>query len=265
MLEYRYPEGKRKALTFSYDDGQTGDRRLVGIFNDHGLKGTFHLNDAWFDGDVFITSAEVATLYKGHEIACHGVVHKHPMTMSRSEAYIEYSDNRRRLEQLSNTIVRGLSYAYGEYSDMVIDTARACGIAYSRTVNSTKNFHIPADFMMWHPTTWHGDPGLNDLIDCFKDLPSYEVLPLFYIWGHSFEFDRGNNWNIIEDAADRLAGDDDTWYATNIEIYDYITAIRSLVYSTDGKTIYNPSAQTVWGIDGNKCVSIPGGAYYHAV
>lgn len=39
-----YPGGKFKALTMSYDDGQIHDRRLVEIFNRHGIKGTFHLN-----------------------------------------------------------------------------------------------------------------------------------------------------------------------------------------------------------------------------
>ena len=29
----RYPGGKRKAVTFSYDDAQVFDRELVGIFN----------------------------------------------------------------------------------------------------------------------------------------------------------------------------------------------------------------------------------------
>ena len=43
-MKYIYPDGKPKALTFSYDDGEHYDRRLVGIFNEYGLKGTFHLN-----------------------------------------------------------------------------------------------------------------------------------------------------------------------------------------------------------------------------
>ena len=38
---YLTPQGLKKALTFSYDDGREFDRRLVEIFNQHGLKGTF--------------------------------------------------------------------------------------------------------------------------------------------------------------------------------------------------------------------------------
>jgi hypothetical protein len=36
--------GKKKALTFSYDDGVTQDIRMTGLLNRYGLKGTFNLN-----------------------------------------------------------------------------------------------------------------------------------------------------------------------------------------------------------------------------
>ena len=36
--------GKMKAITFSYDDGVTQDKRLVDIFNKYGLKATFNIN-----------------------------------------------------------------------------------------------------------------------------------------------------------------------------------------------------------------------------
>ncbi len=39
-----FPRGKIRALTFSYDDGATQDKRLVDILNHFNLKGTFNLN-----------------------------------------------------------------------------------------------------------------------------------------------------------------------------------------------------------------------------
>ena len=261
MIEYLYPNGKNKALTFSYDDGEVGDRRLVMLFNENGIKGTFHLNDGKFDTGNYISASEVRELYKGQEVACHGVWHKHPLTLSTTEAMLEYTQNRVRLEDLTGGMVRGLSYAYGEYSDEIISVAKSAGLVYSRTVNSTYGFHLPADFMTWNPTLWHGDERLGEMIDSFLNLPDYYVLPLLYIWGHSFEFDRNDNWEIIENAVAGLSGDDDTWYATNIEIYEYITAVRGLVYSADGKTVYNPSAAKIWGRqhDGN-VITIESGA-----
>mgnify|MGYP000249589046 CR=1 FL=1 len=43
-----YPQWKDRAVTFSYDDGQIFDRRLVDIFNKYNLKATFHLNSGTF-------------------------------------------------------------------------------------------------------------------------------------------------------------------------------------------------------------------------
>ena len=39
-----FPDGKRKAFTVSYDDGWPQDRRLIGLMNKYGIKGTFNLN-----------------------------------------------------------------------------------------------------------------------------------------------------------------------------------------------------------------------------
>lgn len=36
--------GKKKAVTFSFDDGVVQDRRAVALLNKYGLKGTFNLN-----------------------------------------------------------------------------------------------------------------------------------------------------------------------------------------------------------------------------
>ena len=36
--------GKMKALTFSYDDGNMADGRLIEILDRYGMKGTFNIN-----------------------------------------------------------------------------------------------------------------------------------------------------------------------------------------------------------------------------
>lgn len=42
-IKYLYKDGKKRALTMSYDDCAAHDRRLVEIFNKYHIKGTFHL------------------------------------------------------------------------------------------------------------------------------------------------------------------------------------------------------------------------------
>ena len=56
---------------------------------------------------------------------------------------------------------------------------------------------------------------------------------LFYLWGHSYEFDENKNWNVIENFFKKLEKRDDIWYASNIEIYNYIRAYESLDFSLE--------------------------------
>ena len=44
----RFPEGRTKALTLSYDDGVEQDKRLMEILNAHGIKATFNINTGLF-------------------------------------------------------------------------------------------------------------------------------------------------------------------------------------------------------------------------
>lgn len=69
---------------------------------------------------------------------------------------------------------------------------------------------------------------------------------MFYLWGHAYEFEANDNWNIIEEFAEYLGGRDDIWYATNGGIFKYIKAFKSLETAADGRTVYNPTLYTLF-------------------
>ena len=208
-----YPEGKLKALTMSYDDGRTADRRLVEIFNKYGIRGSFHLNSGKFDTNDYITSAEVAELYKNHEVSCHTVTHPFLERSNAVQIINEVWEDRRNLERLCGYPVTGMSYPFG-------------------TVDS-------------------------DVVDRF--LASGYPLAVLYVWGHSYEFNNNNNWELIEDFCRKMSGKTDVWYATNIEIVRYVNAVRALVFNADMTMVYNPSAQPVWfTCDGKEVIAEPG-------
>ncbi len=249
-MRFVYPQGKRKALTFSYDDAQVFDRELVAIFNKYGVKGTFHLNSGTLsdkkDGtEFFISKEEVPELYKGHEVAVHGVEHRNLPNLNKSQMVVEVGEDRKALEKLTGYMVQGMSYAFGSYNDQVVEVLETLGIKYSRTVNATNGFFPPANFLTWHPTCHH-DGNLLELGERFLDTPDYIELPLMYVWGHSYEFGRKNDYSVIDSFCEKMCGKEDIWYATNLEICDYINATRSQEFSADGKTMKNPTAMSVW-------------------
>ena len=62
-----FPGGRHKVLTMSYDDGKPEDERLVQIFRDNGIKGTFHLNAGLYEDSQYgrLPLSRVRRLYEG--------------------------------------------------------------------------------------------------------------------------------------------------------------------------------------------------------
>jgi len=253
-----YPEGKRRAMTFSYDDGTFNDRRLAKIFDENDLKASFHLNSGYLGDERHISLEELPELFKNHEISVHTVTHPSLAMVSNEQIIREVMGDRKNLESVSGYPVRGMSYPNGSYDDRVISVLRSCGIVCSRTTVATRNFKLPEDFLAWHPTCHHKG-GINELAEQFFANERWNM-NCFFIWGHSYEYPKDNNWDLIEEFAKRYSHDKDTWYATNIEIYDYVTALRSLQFTTDERLVRNPSAIDVWVTADGEPVKIPAGA-----
>ncbi|MFP4660898.1 MAG: polysaccharide deacetylase family protein [Halanaerobiales bacterium] len=253
-----YPGGKKKALTMSYDDGQIHDRRLVEIFNQYGIKGTFHLNSGMLGKESFLCKTEISTLFEGHEVSAHSVNHPFLTRIAGVVLLEEIREDRKQLEELVKYPVRGMSYPFGEYNQKIMEELPLLGIEYSRTVNSHGRFALPDNFLAWHPTCHH-DGGIMKKLKDFQNPNPWEVMPLFYVWGHSFEFDRNNNWELIEEFCKKASNDETVWYATNLEIMDYIKALRNLKFSVDKQMVYNPSGINVWIGANGKAVEIEPG------
>lgn len=249
-----FPGGKTKTLTLSYDDGLWQDKRLADILNSHGIKCTFNLNSfniltsqthASRGAETKnIPSEKIAQIYAGHEIATHGYSHPWFTKLPEKAVSDEISADRRELEKITGGIVRGHAYPFGAYDGRTLRQLENNFIAYARTTVSTGRFGFPQNFLEWHPTCHHKDPKLFELLDMFLE-PRFEGA-LFYLWGHSYEFDTDGNWERIEEFCEKAGGKDDVWYATNIEIYDYIKAYFSLIFSADGNKVYNPCANEVF-------------------
>lgn len=59
--------------------------------------------------------------------------------------------------------------------------------------------------------------------------------------------------------ASFVGGREDIWYATNIEIVDYMKLLDNLKFTADGQRVYNPSAASAWlSVDG-RVIKVKGG------
>ena len=250
----KYPGFLSKAVTLSYDDGVAADKRLAEIMLNYGIAGTFNVGTLPEEsGGKKLSKCEARELYskKGIELAIHGARHLTWTEVEPSVAMRDIMANREDLEKSFSKIVNGCAYPNGAYNDTVVDILKNAGIKYARTTVSTEDFKLPVDWLRLPTTCHHNNPRLFELVDKFLAIENQPYFwrnkpRLFYLWGHSYEFDRDDNWSLIEEFCQKIGGKNDIWYATNGEIYDYTEAFKRLVFSVDLSYVYNPSAIDVY-------------------
>lgn len=225
--------GKMKAVTFSYDDGVTQDRLLIDIFNRYSLKSTFNINSGLLgtNGSLFLQGKtiahvkprpeEVAKIYEGHEIAAHTLTHPLLPKLDEQEILRQVCDDAEELSRLAGYKVQGMAYPCGgkNYDSRVSSIlAEKSGIKYARTIESNASFDLQDNLLEFKPTVYHLEwDKLFALAEEFISLKP-DSPKIFYIWGHSYEFDMENTWGRFEEFCRLISGRDDIFYGTNSEV-----------------------------------------------
>ena len=211
--------GKKKAITFSFDDGVLQDIRAIEILDKYGLKATFNLNSGKFgtknpyetNGRIvertLIEPSQVKGLYKNHEVAVH--------TIGQVER------DREMLESLTGKEIRCMAYPCGgvNNNDAVAETIKATTkIRFARTITSTYSFDLQENLLRFNPTIHFRDERVFDLIEEFLALNTDDP-KLFYIWGHTYELDSTDGaWERFEELCSMLSNKEEIFYGTNGEV-----------------------------------------------
>lgn len=227
-------QGKKKAVTFSYDDGVEQDIRLIRLFDKYELKCTFNLNSGMFGvkGDavrkgVYIRAdrlkkEDIRSIYENHEVAAHTLTHPDLTKMPDREIIRQVEEDRIRLSELTGKEVVGMAYPGGgiNYNIRVSQIIRKhTGIRYARTTVNTDSFQIQKNLYTFRPNVYHV-MNLKRLFQMGEDFLSSnsEDDQILYIWGHSFEFDIGDTWGIFEEFLKMISGQKDIFYGTNSQV-----------------------------------------------
>ncbi|MBE5753607.1 MAG: polysaccharide deacetylase [Clostridiales bacterium] len=224
---------KKKAVTFSFDDGVTQDIRVIEILNKYGLKATFNINSSllgipgqlkgenWSVRHDKVSPERVIEIYKGHEVAVHTLTHPNLTGLSDETVVYQVEEDRKALSALCGYEVVGMAYPCGGVNndDRVAEIIRKnTGVKYARTITSTCRFDGQENLYRFNPTVHFGEPEFEKLVDEFLDLETTEP-KLFYIWGHSYELDCDDKaWENFERICKKLSGKADIFYGTNKEV-----------------------------------------------
>ena len=225
---------KKKAITFSYDDGVVQDIRLIELLNKYGLKCTFNLNSELLSkkgmliregkriAHYKIHTEDVKHIYEGHEVAVHTLTHPNLTQCDDKEIIRQVETDRLNLSELVGYEVVGMAYPCGGVNndDRVASIIKNhTGVKYCRTITSNNSFDLQENLYRFNPTAYHLDfEKMMQLGETFIELKP-ETPKIFYIWGHSYEMDFGADyWVKLEEFFKLISNKDDIFYGTNKEV-----------------------------------------------
>lgn len=261
-LRFRFPDNRTRALIMSYDDGSEHDRRLVEIFNEFKIRGTFNLNSGKLDEEGHLRTDEIRDLFRYHEVASHSLTHSHLNELDSDDMEQEILEDRVNLERITHRPVRGLAYPYGAYHSGMIPLLSQLGIDYARTATPSYNFDIPSNVYIWPPTCHHNQA--RQFSETFLKEES-DKLQIQIIFGHSYQLDgfmteeTDKNWDFMHDYCKWISVHDEIWFITHLELYDYIAACRSVKFNPSKNILINFADIPVYGMIGSEFVELDPG------
>ena len=228
--------GKMKAVTFSYDDGVTQDKRLIEILNKYNLKATFNINSdlLGLPGELKINNQiishkknnpkDIKYIYEGHEVAVHTLTHPNLTKIEDDDVIIrQIEQDRINLSELVGYDVAGMAYPCGgvNCNDRIAELIKNnTKIKYARTIATTNSFDPFLDLYQYKGTIYHHEEWdkLFDMAQAFLELKT-DSPKIFYIWGHSYEFDiYPERWELFDEFCRIINNKNDIYYGTNLDI-----------------------------------------------
>lgn len=225
---------KKKAITFSYDDGVVQDIRLIELLNKYGLKCTFNLNSELLSkkgmliregkriAHYKIHTEDVKHIYEGHEVAVHTLTHPNLTQCDDKEIIRQVEADRLNLSELVKYEVVGMAYPCGGVNndDRVAGIIKKnTGVKYSRTITTNNCFDLQENLYRFNPTAYHLD--FEKMMQLGREFVEFKPKEpkVFYIWGHSYEMDYGADyWVKLEEFFKLISNKEDIFYGTNKEV-----------------------------------------------
>lgn len=226
------PVGK-VAFTSSWDDGHPLDLRLAELLQRHGFTGTFYVPMRNASGLPVIDAPQIRRLAAMGEVGSHTLDHCYLTSVDDGEARAQICAGKAALEQALGASVAGFCYPGGQFTAEHRRMVAAAGFGYARTtVNfcidvGTDPFLVPTSLQLYphsrsvYLRNWMRRGRWLARHDLARvALSNAGLLPrlraaiarvartggLFHLWGHSWEFDAIDGWNVLDEFL-RYASD----------------------------------------------------------
>lgn len=157
----------------------------------------------------------------------------------------------------------GFVWPFGmQNNEKLFERLKREGFYGLRATGSTEDktgFALPSDRTKWSYNA--NNVQLLSVAEKYAAYPDDGELKTFIFGVHSIDFERSDNWCDLEKFAHDFGNRPETyWYATNVEIFDYEDAVKSLIVTDE--YIENPSDISLYiKLDGERIILAPHAKY----
>lgn len=215
-----------------------------------GLAATFYVPIFGHDGKRTLRPGDLRTLVsEGFEVGAHTMTHPVLSELHGQELWVEVSDCKLILEQILGHEVQMFCYPRGRYNREVLETVRKAGYRGARTTrmlchqNSFGAFEMPTTVQAYpHGSlTYYKNMGkrldlprlykyvfelrrLQNWVDLSKRLfdQALEDGGIWHLYGHSWEIEKLELWNELQEVLDYVRGRPGVTYANNSQTLEIL-------------------------------------------
>ncbi len=228
----------KKYFTISFDDGITQDEHIIEIYMKYNFtSGTFFIDTGLFGVSwdwvgqtlgmpslkhVRWTEAQIrAGIYDGYDVAVHTRGHMSLKDQKESVVIQQVQEDADNIYGITGIYPVGMAWPGGdtEYNDTTIKIVRdKTTIKFARATTTTNKFKLPKYWLKWTPTCSITAGNLLKLAEKFVAAEAEEDM-LFYVWGHGYELDFYDSWDVLDQLIKMMTEADDIICVTNSEFY----------------------------------------------
>jgi len=232
-------------FTTSWDDGYTLDKRTADILSTYGCQGTFYVCPKPQHGYDMLQEDEIRILAQQQEIGAHTLTHPDLTQISEALAQEEMQRSKDWIESITEKPCTMFCYPYGKYNERIAAIAQKIGFHGARTTEQfqfrhSNPFTLPVSLHMY---PFPLRPVLNrrctqPIQRAYSPLTQMHIsitdmrgwLPMakavfkkvyvsnaswFHLFGHSYEPERYNMWNHLENFLKFVNGFEDIEHVPN--------------------------------------------------
>ena len=218
----------RKAfITTSWDDGHPLDLKLCSLLKDYGISGTIYIPLSNSENEV-ISRDTIKTIARDFEIGSHTYNHTWLTQVDENTMTHELAESKNALESITGKEVMSFCYPRGLYNNGVTEKVKESGYKLARTARALSttmsksyeyhptihafNYNLVARCKQLFTASDHSLAAKLLLYGhIFKrwDIIAKKSLDhvlenggIWHLWGHSWEIDGNNEWNILRDVLE---------------------------------------------------------------